>query len=71
MNNELRFVKASIFTGATDIIFGILFYFIGFADWYYAHFHVFGIFGMSMLIYGYWHLYFYRQEVKKVKLWQL
>ena len=69
MMSEIRFIKASILTGATDIVMGIIFYLTGFADWYYAHFHVFGIFGLSMMIYGYWHLYFLRKETGSVKLW--
>lgn len=63
MKLEDRIIKASIATGITDIAFGALAFISGFGDWYYKHLHNFGIFGLSMLAYGLWHIYFkYRDE---------
>jgi len=63
MKFEERIIKASILTGLTDILFGWIAYLTGFGDLYYAKFHVFGIFGFSMLTYGLWHE-FLRQKGK-------
>jgi len=62
MNAEERTIKASILAGITDIIIGLIMFFTGFGDWYYSKFHVFGIIGLGMLAYGFWHLYFLRKE---------
>ena len=70
MNNELRIIKASILTGFTDIVFGGIMYVTGWSDWYYNHFHVFGVFGFSMLAYGYWHLLFLVNETGSVEIWK-
>jgi hypothetical protein len=65
MNNEKRIIKASACAGVTDILFGLFMYWTGWGDFYYQHFHVFGMLGFGMLAYAYWHQYFYNLEVKK------
>lgn len=62
MNAEKRTIKASILAGFTDIIFGLIMYFTGVSNWYYATFHFFGIMGFGMLAFGYWSIYFYNRE---------
>jgi hypothetical protein len=65
MKWEDRLIKASALTGFTDILLGLLMYWTGWGDWYYSHFHIFGIFGFSMIVYAYWHLYLIRQGERK------
>jgi len=55
MKLEERIIHASILTGWTDIVIGLFMYFTGWADWYYNHFHFFGVLGIGMLTYGLWH----------------
>lgn len=70
MNAEKRTIRASVLAGVTDILFGLLMYFTGYGDWYYAKFHMFGIIGFGMLAYGYWHLYFYNIETGE-RVWKM
>ena len=71
MKQEERIIKSSLWTGVTDILIGIIFYFFGFLDWYYTHFHAFGIFGISLVVYSYWHIYFYQKETgRRVMTWK-
>ena len=62
MRAELRSVNASILAGFTDIIVGLLMFFTGWHQWYFDHFHFFGIMGLSMLFYGYWYIFLLRKE---------
>lgn len=64
MNAEKRTIKASICAGLTDIIIGIIMFLTGWHEWYYQHFHVFGIIGLGMLAYGFWHNYFLIKETR-------
>jgi len=68
MRHERRTIKVSLLTGITDIALGLIMYFTGAADWYYEHFHIFGILGMGFIIWAIWHMYFYRKEVG-LKIW--
>lgn len=68
MQNEQRIIKASVYAGWTDILFGLLMYFTGWHQWYFEHFHFFGILGIGMLIYGSWHKFLYEKETRE-KLW--
>ena len=61
---EKRFILSSILAGITDILFGLIFYLTGIADWYYAKFHVFGILGFGMILYGLWHFILYKLDNK-------
>jgi hypothetical protein len=70
MISEHRIIKASIMTALCDVLIGILAYFTGVGDWYYAHFHVFGVFGVSLLIYGLWHSYYLLKDTGE-KVWQI
>ena len=67
MKSEERIIHASILAGWTDIILGLIFYLTGFADWYYTRFHVFGVIGMGMLAYGFWHSVLYRRGMQSEK----
>lgn len=58
MELEKRIIKASIATGITDLIIGLIAFQTGFGDWYYLRFHNFGIFGLSMITYGLYHFLF-------------
>jgi len=59
---EQRTYKASFYAGFTDILIGLVFYLTGFADWYYAHFHVFGVLGLGMILYSFYHWLLYKRE---------
>lgn len=48
----------------TDLALGGVFKLIGFADWYYNTFHVFGILGFGMIAYAAWHYIFYTRETR-------
>jgi hypothetical protein len=63
MNVEKRQIKASIFAGFTDILIGFIMFLTGWHQWYFDHFHFFGVLGIGMLAYGYWSIYFYNNEV--------
>jgi len=62
MKAEMRVVKASLWTGITDLLFGVLMFMTGWGDWYYTRFHFFGIIGFSLIIYAYWTLFFMRRD---------
>ena len=66
MNSEKRSIKASIMAGVCDILVGLIMYLTGWHVWYYEHFHFFGILGMGMLIYGFWHNHYYKLETGRV-----
>lgn len=68
MKVEQRQIKASMYAGITDIIFGLIMYATGAADWYFEHFHFFGILGIGMIFYSVWLLYFYLESEPKKKL---
>jgi len=61
---ELRQVKASMYAGLTDIVFGLIMYFTKAADWYFAHFHFFGILGIGMVFYSVWLYYFFALDTQ-------
>jgi len=64
MKSEERIIKASLLAGVSDILIGIIFYLTGFADWYFAKLHFFGILGLGMLWYAFWHNYLYKKDLK-------
>lgn len=66
MQYEQRFIKASLLTGATDIVVGAVMAVTGLHQWYFDHFHVFGIFGFSMVAYGLWHRWLYKQDQVRI-----
>ncbi len=71
MKAEERTIKAGVLAGATDILIGLAMYYLGWADWYFDKFHFFGIMGIAMLIYSYWHIYFYQKETgRRVMSWK-
>jgi hypothetical protein len=65
MNSENRVIKASFMTGMSDIALGLIMMLTGWQQWYYDHFHFFGIVGISMLLYSYWHTYYVFKETKE------
>lgn len=67
MKHEERIIKASLFAGATDIIIGLAMHVSNLHEWYFENFHLFGVLGIGMISYGFWHRYFYRKEVKNVQ----
>jgi hypothetical protein len=60
----MRIIKSSLCAGMTDLALGGVFKLIGFADWYYNTFHVFGILGFGMIAYAAWHYIFYTRETR-------
>ena len=62
MRVEQRTYMASIYAGVTDILIGLFMYFTGWHQWYFDHFHFFGVLGIGMLAYGFWHRRFYRRD---------
>jgi uncharacterized membrane protein YphA (DoxX/SURF4 family) len=62
MNVEKRTIKASIMAGFTEIVIGIIMVLTGAATWYFNTFHFFGIMGVCLIMYAYWHLYFLYQD---------
>jgi len=69
MKAEERTIKASMLAGWTDIFIGLIMYWTGWHQWYFDHFHFFGILGIGMLAYGFWHKLLYEKETK-VKVWK-
>lgn len=69
MHSEQRIIKASILAGVTDIIVGLFMFITGWHQWYYDHFHVFGILGIGMLAYGIWHGVLYSRDTGR-SIWQ-
>lgn len=65
MKSERRIIKASLFAGITDILIGLVMFLTGWHEWYFNHFHVFGVLGLGMIAYAYWHNYFLIKETKK------
>ncbi len=62
MKAEDRTIKASLYAGLTDILFGLIMYFTGIGDWYYTHFHMFGVVGFGMIAYAFWHHIFKKRS---------
>ena len=62
MRNELRIIKSTFMAGLTDVLTGLVMFFTGWHEWYFEHFHVFGILGLGMLYYAAWHWYFYVKD---------
>jgi hypothetical protein len=62
MKGEDRIIKASAMAGFTDIAFGLFMYLTGWGDWYFVHFHFFGMLGVGMIAYAFWHAFFKRWE---------
>ena len=58
MNVEKRTIKTSIAAGITEMVFGLIMYLTGWADWYFNRFHFFGIMGICMFFYALWNEYF-------------
>jgi len=67
MKNEMRMIKASFLTGVSELLLGVFMSFTGWHDWYYNHFKFFGVLGIGMLFYAFWHWVFYKLEVKNVR----
>ena len=64
MKSEERVIKASLMAGLSDVIVGILFHFTGIHDWYFTNFKFFGVLGIGMLLYAFWHAYFYYSDTR-------
>jgi len=58
MNAEKRIIKASFFAGLTDIGVGLFMFVTGWHSWYFERFHVFGVLGLGMVAYAFWHFVF-------------
>ena len=58
MKAEIRTINAMAMTGVTDLIIGLIMFATGWHEWYFNHFHFFGIMGFSSLAYAFWHYYF-------------
>jgi len=69
MKAEERTIKASILAGITDMLIGLIMFLTGWHEWYYNHFHFFGILGIGMIAYGFWHKVLYTKETG-VFLWK-
>lgn len=67
MKAEERTIQASIYAGATEIIFGVIMWLTGWGTWYFERFHFFGTMGLCMLFYAYWHLYLLRRDREQWK----
>lgn len=70
MNNEERIIKASACAGFTELLIGLIMALTGAHQWYFDHFHFFGVLGMGMLVYAYWHGYYFKKETGK-DLWTM
>lgn len=55
MKYEDRAIKASFLAGITDILVGIIMHFTGWHEWWYNQFHLFGVIGLGMIAYSFWH----------------
>ncbi len=62
MKQELRVIKSSFYAGITDMIIGLIMFMTGWHQWYYDHFHFFGILGIGMICYAIWHYYLYNKR---------
>lgn len=70
MKNEHRVIKATLYTGWTELLIGLIMAWTGWQQWYYEHFHFFGILGMGMLIYSMWHAHFLHKDTGEI-LWKM
>lgn len=59
MKYEKRVIKASFYAGLSDVIIGLIMCITGWHNWYYEHFHFFGVLGIGMLCYAFWHYFLY------------
>lgn len=66
MKSEIRIIKSSFLTGISEIILGIVMHEFGWHDWYFEQFKFFGILGIGMIFYAFWHYVFFHIEVKNV-----
>ena len=62
MKNEMRIIKASFMTGVSELILGLIMSRIGWHDWYWDHFKMFGVLGIGMVFYAFWHYLYLRME---------
>jgi hypothetical protein len=62
MKSESRIIKASVLTGFTEMAVGLFMALTGWHTWYNDHFHFFGVLGLGMAIYGFWHGVLFRKE---------
>jgi hypothetical protein len=67
MGTEERVIKASFAAGMTDLMFGLIMYWAGWQEWYFQHFHTFGILGFGMIAYAVWHNHYLTEEVRCYK----
>ena len=69
MKYEERIIKTSILAGFTDILIGLFMFFTGWHQWYFDHFHFFGVLGLGMLCYGFWHWFLYNKDTGRGFKW--
>jgi hypothetical protein len=62
MKYEQRVIKASAAAGATELLIGLVASVTGFHEWYFEHFHFFGVLGVGMLLYAAYHEYYRRRD---------
>lgn len=55
MGIEERMIKASALAGFSDILFGVILSLWGFDDWWFEHLHTFGVLGVGMVFYAFYH----------------
>lgn len=51
-------------TGVSELIVGFIFVATGWHEWYWNTFKFFGVLGIGMILYAYWHQYFLIREAK-------
>ncbi len=64
---ERRIIKASFYAGIADILLGLVMYFTGLHEWWFKHFHTFGVLGIGLIFYSFFHLLFYRIDRNETK----
>ena len=62
MRSERRIIRASIYTGISEMSIGLFMAITGLHQWYYDRFHFFGVLGLGMAIYGFWHMILLKKE---------
>ena len=65
---ERRTILASLGAGVTDLLFAVIALHIGFSDWYWNRFHLFGVVGFGLLSYAFWHLILFKFETGE-RIW--
>lgn len=63
MSIEERIFTASVITGILELLLAIFMSLTGLHEWYYNKFHMFGVLGIGMLIYGFVHFYLWDFQV--------